>query len=106
MNFPNPATMFSGSSDTPQKCTQCHIEFGLQTFKHSCKKCGLTFCDECTQNRCIVPQNELSKNTTSWFPSDILSNPEEEHRKPQRVCYSCYYALRDQQPELRQAVSR
>jgi len=105
--------MFSvGSTEPPQKCTQCQIEFGMQTFKYHCKNCQLLFCNECTQNRCIIPQKDPSEagadqqEGSSWFPKELMPSSENDFRKPQRVCYSCYYSLRDQQAELRQAVSR
>lgn len=110
-NIPNPTSLFS-SGDAPQKCTQCQAEFGMQTFRYQCRKCQLSFCNECTQNRCIIPQsqaqNDRESSQNSWFPTDLMSSSgaENDFRKPQRVCYTCYYSLRDQQEELRQAVSK
>jgi hypothetical protein len=101
--------MFSSNSEPPQKCTQCQVEFGFQTFKHTCRKCHLLFCNDCTQNRCIIPQSEFQvpeSSSSSWIPKELMSSDENDFRKPQKVCYSCYYSLRDQQEELRQAVSR
>jgi hypothetical protein len=118
MNFPsipNPSSLFSSSSAPPDKCTQCQIEFGLTVFKYPCAKCGLSFCNECTQNRCIVPRQQSGSETkdgsnasSGWFPTDLMtsSGAENDFRKPQRVCYTCYYSLRDQQEDLRQAVSK
>ena len=42
----------------------------------------------------------------NWMNNvDIMSN-EDNFRKPQRVCDTCFYQLRDIQEELRQTVSR
>lgn len=106
-SFPDTSSLFGSSKEPAEKCTQCHVEFGFQTFKYNCRKCGLLFCDDCTKNRCIIPQEEIAQlPTSSWNPVDMMASTENDFRKPQRVCYSCYFALKDQQEELRLAVSK
>jgi len=82
------------------------MEFNLQVLKHHCRKCGLIFCHECTRNKLIVPQEELVPRPSSWLTNNIFLSNEDNFRCPQRVCDNCYYQLLDQQPELRQEVSR
>lgn len=57
----------------------------------------------------IVPEEELVPKPTSWMlgklPGGIISE-EDNFRKPQRVCDTCSYQLKDIQGELRQQVSR
>ena len=87
-------------------CTKCRAEFNYTITKHHCRKCGLVFCHDCTRNKCIIPQDELVPRPANWMNNvDIMSN-EDNFRKPQRVCDTCFYQLRDIQEELRQTVSR
>ena len=54
-------------------CQRCRTNFTTFTRKHHCRKCGLTFCNDCCNKR--IP-----------LPSLGLTNPE-------RVCESCYYKV-------------
>jgi hypothetical protein len=105
MSFPDPRSLFNGSAANEPHCTQCLQEFDFTTFKYHCRKCGLVFCNGCTNNRSIIPQDQLAP-VNHWFPTEIISSTEDEFRKPQRVCSSCYFSLLEQQTDLRQTVSR
>jgi len=89
-----------------EDCSQCKARFDYKTFRHQCRRCGLTFCNDCTQNRVIIPKKDIAPKTSpNWYPNDLFVT-EEDFRKPQRACYSCYYLLRDKQAQLRREVSR
>ena len=117
------------------KCNQCQIEFGITILRYNCKKCNQLFCSDCTKNKLLIPKEEVlqlqrrTNTVVGIFGSSYHhllslstgaggrgrgrgSNVEEEdnddynYRCPQRVCYTCYFTLRDKQNELRQEVSR
>eukprot|EP00286_Rhodomonas_abbreviata_P001330 CAMPEP_0181289092 /NCGR_PEP_ID=MMETSP1101-20121128/696_1 /TAXON_ID=46948 /ORGANISM="Rhodomonas abbreviata, Strain Caron Lab Isolate" /LENGTH=426 /DNA_ID=CAMNT_0023393287 /DNA_START=11 /DNA_END=1292 /DNA_ORIENTATION=- len=87
-------------------CTKCRVEFNFQNLKHHCRKCGLVFCHGCSGNKVIIPQEELVPRPTTWMTNNMLISNDDNYRCPQRACDSCYHELKDQQPELRQEVSR
>lgn len=114
---------------TVLKCNQCQIEFGITILRYNCRKCNQLFCSDCTKNRLLIPKEDvvqLQRRTSSGvgiFSSSyhhllslstgaggrgggIEEQENEYYRCPQRVCYTCYFTLRDKQNELRQVVSR
>lgn len=112
---------------TVLKCNQCQIEFGITILRYNCRKCDQLFCSDCTKNRLLIPKEDVLQlqrcTSTGIFGSSyhhllslstgaggrgggIEEQENEYYRCPQRVCYTCYFTLRDKQNELRQVVSR
>lgn len=91
-------------------CTKCRLEFKFNILKHHCRLCGLVFCNQCSKNKAIVPQDELVARPKNWvwnkLPTELVLSDEDNFRCPQRLCDHCFYQLRDLQPQLRQTVSR
>jgi len=54
-------------------CQRCRTTFTTFTRKHHCRKCGLTFCNDCCNKRIPLPSLGLTD--------------------PERVCESCYYKV-------------
>ncbi len=36
-----------------EHCTQCQRAFGVMTWRHNCRFCGLVFCDSCSPKRSL-----------------------------------------------------
>ena len=95
------------------QCNQCQIEFGMTVLRYNCRKCDQLFCSDCTKNQLLIPKEELLQRPVGIFgsyhhllPVSTGGSEENDYRCPQRVCYTCYFTLRDKQDELRQLVSR
>eukprot|EP01038_Epipyxis_sp_PR26KG_P011820 gene11820-15818_t len=95
---------------TVTHCTKCRTEFNFRVFKHHCRKCGLIFCNDCSRQKVIIPQEALVPRPSPWIflklPDPGIISDEDNFRCPQRVCDGCYYQLKDIQADLRQQVSR
>ncbi|KAJ1406637.1 hypothetical protein B484DRAFT_456785 [Ochromonadaceae sp. CCMP2298] len=102
----NLPTFGSTDENAVKNCTQCQVEFTYKVFKHQCRKCGLQYCNDCTSNKVIIPKDLIADRTAEhWYPTDLLAS-DEDYRKPQKVCYACFYLLRDHQSQLRKDFSR
>ncbi len=95
---------------TVSRCTKCRVEFSVRIPKHHCRKCGLIFCQDCSKQKMIVPQDELVIRPQGWLhtklPVGLALSDEDNFRCPQRVCDPCSFQLRELQSQLRLQVSR
>lgn len=72
-------------------CARCHKSFGVFTWRHHCRACGLAVCDDCSKQRCTIVN---------------LGYDDE-----QRVCDQCYPqasaggVVNAQVPELSNAIA-
>lgn len=79
-------------------CHGCKLLFDWVRRKHHCRYCGRVFCDECTSQRSLIPEDQ------------ILHNPERQYlsvnsHNPQRTCEECFDVLLPQQARLRETNS-
>eukprot|EP01041_Mallomonas_annulata_P011976 gene11976-25081_t len=88
-------------------CTGCHLLFTTVFRKHHCRKCGGVFCDQCSSLRALIPRNlMLFPPHKESFASIPGFSPENASNEPQRVCATCFESLKDEQPGLRNLVSK
>lgn len=60
-------------------CVECNKQFGLLTWKHHCRACGLIFCEDCTNFYTKLPESELCPGHPDYISNQV----------PQRCCCGC-----------------
>ena len=78
------------SDDESEVCMNpnCNAVFNFVSRRHHCRRCGLLFCDACTNIRCLIPRDYLVST-----PGGSRSSREVEASNPQRVCNICRLSL-------------
>jgi hypothetical protein len=78
------------------QCAYCKIEFGsIWNRRHHCRRCGDIFCDDCTNQRCLVPLDEILSPPNGFTLLD--------DKIAHRVCKAC--ALRPVAIAVQQPLS-
>ena len=64
-------------------CLQCKSTFSLLIRRHHCRRCGGLFCNSCSNNWLMIPEQVMITTTSSPFLGDS------DHKVLNRCCSSC-----------------
>lgn len=92
--------------DELNNCMGCNSEFSIFVRKHHCRKCGALLCDDCSSTRMLIPRNIILFPPENIPALSGMFSQESTANEPQRCCNTCAQQLKDEQPGLRQLVSR